>query len=335
MPEYTAPTAGQDADAATTQSYATQSRRPGHRVGATVEIWEDAQGNQRMDYSAGRPTGSQSLPAPTASPVTFSRAGVPVLGRDVQMSDAVDLGGAIGETSVYGALHYGWLIEGPNGFVRAGEAAQAPQQDQQAPQQDRPSDPLAPEAPVRDHLPGNAEAILSHIEARNGDAYTAIQSVLISGKMPSDQDLDAAGAAMGIDREEVSRLVHGSVAEFSKQANQAVSEMIGDPEQLWAWCSSDKRGAKLFETARRLQATERSLEGYAALSRAYILDLAETEPETVAAGLVAGGTKASVEGGKVVIDLGGGMGTTSLGAAFNAGLAAFSGGRSKRRGGRK
>jgi hypothetical protein len=229
-------------------------------------------------------------------------------------------------SSLGALLNAGLISEQGGSYVLAGELApqgQAQAQQQQAAPAERPSDPLAPPAPSKDLLSPKSEAILGHLEARNGDAYRLLEASLIAGKDPSAQDLDAAGVQMALSRDEVSSLVNAAVSEFSAQASNAVAEMIGDPQQLWDWAAQNKQGAKLFETARRLQATERSLSGYTALTQAYILDLADKSPETVAAGLVAGGTRAFVEEGRVLVDLGPTGGTTTLAAAFNSGLASF------------
>jgi hypothetical protein len=328
MPSVSVPFSGSpdsgSADRASPQRSYVPSVRPGIRAGGEISISTRPDGSQSIEYNSGADNSVpvQSHSAPSSSPLRFSRNGVPVLGRDVTSSDLVDLGGSLGETSVFSAIHNGWLTEGPQGgYARAGEASPqvSEQLSNQAPEVNSQSDF---EAPVQDLLPATTEAILGQLQSAHASAYTALEAVLIAGKTPSAQDLDAAGSMMNLNREEVAGLVNKVVAVFQEQANHAIAGMIGDPDQLWAWAAQDPKGAALAQAARAQQARDRSLEGYTRLTQAYLVALADRDPKAVADGIVAGGGKAHVEAGKVMVDIGPG-GTTTLAAAFRGGLADF------------
>jgi hypothetical protein len=339
MPSVTVSTGGEPEAAPGTPSPAPQepyttSRMPGRRSGGEISISTSQGGEQIFEYSSGRPapsSPSQSRAAPAPSPLTFTRNGRPVLAREASMSDVVDLGGAIGETSVGAALHNGWLAQGANGFER-GEAASLKadtQADQQADTQDsEPGDDMEEQdAPVqRDLFDDQSEAVIEQLQSRHGAAYRKVESALVDGRLP---DLDDVARSIGASTEDVERIVSQVAQKFTDQANQALTEMVGDADAVWNWTASDSRGTKLLKEARATLARDRSLEGFAKLSREFLVDLAKRDPAAVADGLRAGGTPARVVRGQVMI--GEGKDETTLAAAFRSGLTSFK----KRRGGRK
>jgi hypothetical protein len=319
-----------DSTPAPAAPFTPQPIMPGSRSGGTISISTSSDGSQSFDYTGRGEAPKSGRPAPASSPLTFTRNGRPVLARDVQTSDLVDLGGAIGETSVGAALNCGWLHQGSNGFERAGEAAAAPRY--QAPQQgtqdaDMPGDLEAQEV-QRDLFDGQTETVLEALQSHHGDAYRMIEAALVDGKEPN---LDAAAGVMGVGHDDLVGIVEQVRSMFAEQATRAVTEMVGDADAVFQWAVEDRQGKKLFRDARAQHARDRSLEGYARLAQGYLVDLASKDPAAVAAGLVAGGTPASVVRGKVMIDLGNGQGATSLEAAFKSGLADFG----KKRRGRK
>jgi hypothetical protein len=82
--------------------------------------------------------------------------------------------------------------------------------------------------------------------------------------------------------------------------------MVGDgnADAVFAWARSDREGKQLLAKAMRGQAHDRDLSGYRDLSAASLAHRAKSDPHAVAHGIVAGGGKAKVENGKVLIDLG-------------------------------
>jgi len=309
------------------QPYTMPPVMPGRRSGGEISISTSRDGVQRFEYTsgAGSMPVAQSPQAPSS--ITFrSPDGFSIMAREARRDSLVV--GADGEViSSLGALLNCGMIEERNGsYVMAGEAQEAPEVDQQAHQQ---VDTPTPDAPVQDLLPDGAEAIVSHLANSYGDAYRSIEAIVVGGKTPSASDIDAAASAMGITHDEASGLVQKVVATFAEQATLAVAGMVGDADAVFAWANSDPQGKALFHQARAMQARDRSLEGYALLSQQYILALADKDPKAVVAGLVAGGGKAHVEAGRVMVDLGNGMGTTPLAAAFKSGLAGFTGKRSR------
>jgi hypothetical protein len=327
---------------------------PGRRSGLTV--W--GAGEVTKDGSAYGPSKPAPM-TPNTGPLTFERDGQRVLTKDVQRSDVVDLGGRIGKTSVGAAMHVGWLVEGPNGFERAGEAAagtpaqqqrsEQPQQQQQ-PQQpaeyftpeqierarqylrDNPDEPvdyakLLGVAEGREYLHHTEEASLRDFEQSIGtqtfaNLEAAMVSSLTEGNKLSENLVEQVAVSLKTDREGALQAIADRLQPLRAQAVHTVAEIFGDnyevAEEVLSWAQANTKTD--FAKALRQQLNNRDLDGYRELSRMWLIDAARKDPKRIAEGIRAAGHKVKVDGGRVLVDMGHGMGWSDLAGAIRGGV---------------
>jgi hypothetical protein len=338
-------TGGHGDDAETFKAPPPSGRRPGQRLGLTVEITDgQAVTVGEGDSLFGSPKTAPDAPTTTWSkePLKFYSAGssTPVLARDVGTDTIVDLGGKIGEMSVGAAIHCGWLTDTGHGFERAGEAKApaAPKRsttptraaddtDADADDADMDTgetDTATPEQPApRDYLDHADEAMLRDVESHVGpDLYAAAESFLTNGEEIPEHLMSRLAASMGGDEAVARQAVAQAVQPFYAQATAVVEKALpGNSELVFEWSRSDPKGQELLREAMRAQANERSTKGYTSLAKAYLADLATKDPHAVADGINRSGTaKARVSGKDVVVNLGGNRGEVSFVAAMKMGL---------------
>jgi hypothetical protein len=282
-------------------------RTPGRRAGMTV--W--ASGEVKHDEGTPLAGVIPTAPAgPASGPVTFMRAGTDqkIHSRQAQASDLVDLGGAIGVTSVGSALHNGWIVENEaGGYSRAGEAAAKAaaggdnKADQQSDQQPDPNGFLEP-------MMVEHEAAYTEAAGKVGEVtFAALETVFTDPDITEIPETLVGNVArsLGVDRDEALTYVGQVAAPMIAQAKARVASLVGGADAVMSWARSDPQGKKLFAEAARAQVDRRDLSGYQALTVGYLEHLSETNPEALIAGLKEGGTKAKLERGKVLVNLDG------------------------------
>jgi len=323
--------------------------RPGQRAGMTV--YAGTGEVVRHGDSAYGPAKSVEA-TPNTGPLTFERDGQRILSKDVRRSDVVDLGGRIGKMSVGAALNCNWLAEGPNGFERAGEAAgtPAPQQQQQQPQpqqpdiftseqidkvkqylQDNPDEPvdynkLIGVAEGREYLHHTEEGMLRSFEQQIGDQLfanieTAMVSAVTEGGKLSENLVEQVAVQLKTDREGALQAIANHLQPLRAQAVHTVAEIFGDnyevAEEVLSWAQANSKTK--FAEALRKQINSRDLDGYREVSRMWLIDAARKDPKRIAEGIRAAGNKAKVDGGRVLVDMGDGMGWSDLAGAIRGG----------------
>jgi hypothetical protein len=312
---------------------APQLRRvQGRRAGMTVEMVDGvAEVVREGDSMFGSVPAKEPTTTWSREPLKFYAAGTssPILARDVRPDTVVDLGGKIGEVSVGCALVNNWLTDTGNGFERAGEAkapaaprrvaTKAPVDDADDTGEDTASDTSearnksadqAPAAPERSYLAHHEEAALVEVERAIGEqTFSALETTLTDNLGDPDSIpesfLTSVGRALGVDREGARQAIAAHAAPLTLQARNSIEQMTGPEtaDEVFDWARSDKSGRELLQASIRGQLNERSLSGYRALVAGFLSHQARTDPERVAAGVRAGGTKATVKSGKVIVTL--------------------------------
>jgi hypothetical protein len=327
---------------------------PGRRAfGGTVELSEGdsiavftdhAKNAQRGVYVPSQPP---APPRVTSEPPIFMRAGTDsrILAKDARMDDLVDLGGAIGITTLGSALYNNWLQEKDGGYVKSGEAlppkpvrkapvkAEALEADDDAEvdlADDTPADTKSdqPAAPQRSYLAHHEESALVAAERTIGEqTFSALEAALTDSAGDLDAIPDAlvtnVARSLGVDAAGAKAAIARQGEALSRQAHQAVASMVGDSEAAFNWARSDPKGKELLQNAIRGQLGERSLDGFKSVAHGYLTHLCKTPEgrEQVAQGIRAGGHHGvKVESGKVLVDLGkAGGGWTELTSALRGG----------------
>jgi len=261
--------------------------------------------------------------APTAGPVAqpaarpvrlMSATGSPVLARNADLaSTMVDLPG-VGTTSLAAALHAGIVQETPGGFefasdvAPAGEHADGPAEQQQDQQPDL--------------LPDTYETLVGEIIDAAGDGIVGrALAELENGGIRLDGDLvRQIATSKGCSSEHAMEAVQHAYEGFQAQAREALTNAVGDADQVIEWASSDRKGRDLLNQAIRAQVQNRSLSGYETLARAFLADMAHRDPQALLGAQTIGGGQLKMIGNElVIVDPETGRAVTSLSAGLRMG----------------
>jgi hypothetical protein len=101
-------------------------------------------------------------------------------------------------------------------------------------------------------------------------------------------------------------------------AKVRMASMVGEAgaDAVIDWARQDPQGKQLLATASRAQVDRRDLSGYRDVVAAYLVAEAGRDPHRVAEGIRAGGSKAKVQDGRVLVDLEDGTGWTVFTSAI-------------------
>jgi hypothetical protein len=292
-------------------------RTPGRRTGMTV--WSDGTVEHREGTpSAGVIPNAPAAPAPSSSPLrpTFQNAsGQPVLAKDVTPETLV-VDPATGEvSSTLGALMAtnliretkdGWELAGPDGkFAQSNlELLQAQQQQQD----DQPA--VTSQHGVRfdePMMPEHEQAYTAAAEKVGETTFAALETLFTDPDVTEVPEtlIGNVARALKVDRDEAVKYIGNVAAPMVAQAKARVASMVGEgsSDAVMEWARTDPQGKQLLAAAARAQVDRRDLSGYRDVAAAYLTHRAQVDPEGVAQGLRAGGTKATVRGGKVIVKL--------------------------------
>jgi hypothetical protein len=303
--------------------------RPGVRGGMTA--WAGPDGEVTVTRNDGMPS---ARPAPTTGPIkpTFtSPTGGPVMLKDLG-SDTLVIDPTTGEVSSnLGALMASnlirqgpdgqWELAGPDGrFHEPGrtdrkETADEPEADAQE----------TPAAPDRDYLPPQQEQHLVQMERVLGpQLFANIEAHFLNaedGQQLSENLISQVGARLQTDRDGAIAAIQEGANYYADQAASVIEAAIGPAsEEVFEFGRTTPEGRRLLQEASRRQVNDRDSSGYVALTKAWLIHQSRLDPHRVASGITAGGTKATVKDGKVILTLPGKGGQVSLDAALRGGV---------------